>query len=85
MPYDDVPQRLRDGEAVPRSEIIGYWGSDQDIPITLGCEVLVQAFIMEKVFEDDTVKFRLTPLGLSIRADLILRLEGDCLDSPDCP
>lgn len=85
MAYEDVPQRLRDGEAVPRSEIIGHYGADQDIQITLGCEVLAMALIMEKVYEDETLKFRLTPLGQSIRADFILRLEGDCLDSPDCP
>lgn len=85
MAYEDVPARLAAGSAVPRSEIIGYWGSFSDIQITLGCEVLTQAFIMEKVFEDETVKFRLTPLGLSIRLDLITRLEGDCPDCPDCP
>jgi len=85
MPYDDVPERLAAGDAVPRSEIIGYWGSFSDIQITLGCEVLTQAFIMEKVFEDETVKFRLTPLGLSVRLDLITRLEGDCPECPECP
>lgn len=85
MAYDTVPERLAGGEAVPRSEIIGYWGSFSDIQITLGCEVLAQAFIMEKVFEDDTLKYRLTPLGLSIRLDLITRLEGDCPECPECP
>lgn len=85
MPYDDVPQRLADGDAVPRAEIIGYYAPTTDIQISLGCEVLTMAGIMEKVFEDDTVKFRLTPLGLDVRSSLITRLEGDCPDCPDCP
>lgn len=76
--FDDVPERLAAGEAVPRSEIIGYFGSDQDILITYACEVLRSALILEKVYEDETLKFRLTALGLSVRADLITRLEGDC-------
>ena len=82
MAYNDVPQRLRDGEAVPRSEIIGHYGSDSDMRITLGCEVFVMTGIMVKVYEDETVKFKLTSLGLAIRADFIIRLEGDC---PECP
>lgn len=86
MPYEDVPQRLRDGEAVPRSEIIAYWGPDATpIQVTLGLETLVTAMCMEKVYEDDTVKFRLTPLGSAIRADFITRLEGDCPECPECP
>jgi hypothetical protein len=85
MAYEDVPQRLRDGEFVPRSEIIGHYGADSDVRITLGLEVLSWAGIMEKTIEDETVKFGLTPLGLSIRADFIIRLEGDCPDCPDCP
>ena len=82
MAYEDVPQRLRDGEAVPRSEIIGHYGPTSDLKITLGLEVLRASFIMEKVFEDETVKYRLTALGAAIRTDLITRLEGDC---PECP
>ena len=86
MAYEDVPQRLADGEAVPRSEIIGYWGADStDIQVTLGLEVLRQAFIMERVFEDETIKYRLTAMGLSIRLDFITRLEGDCPECPECP
>lgn len=81
MAYEDVPQRLRDGEAVPRAEIIGHYGSSSDIKVTMGLEVLRMAFIMEKVYEDETVKYRLTALGLQIRSDLLIRLEGDC---PDC-
>lgn len=85
MAYEDVPQRLRDGEFVPRSEIIGHYGADSDVRITLGLEVLAWAGIMEKTIEDETVKFGLTSIGLSIRADFIIRLEGDCPDCPDCP
>lgn len=81
MAYEDVPQRLRDGEYVPRSEIIGHYGPTEDVRITLGLEVLRSALILNKVIEDETVKYGLTPLGLSIRADFITRLEGDC---PDC-
>jgi hypothetical protein len=85
MAYEDVPQRLRDGENVPRSEIIGHYGPTTDIKITLALEILTTAQIMVKVFEDDTVKYGLTALGMSIRADLITRLEGDCPECPECP
>lgn len=80
--WASVPQRIRDGEAVPRSEIIGHFGADSDVLITLALEVLRNAQIMEKVFEEDTAKYRLTSLGMTIREDLITRLEGDC---PECP
>lgn len=85
MAYEDVPQRLRDGEAVPRSEIIGHYGPTSDVRITLALEVLTAATIMFKSFEDDTAKYGLTALGLSIREDLITRLEGDCPECPECP
>lgn len=85
MPYSSVPQRLRDGEFVPRSEIIAYWGPGSNLRITLALEVLRSSGIMEKSYTDETVKFGLTSLGLSIRLDLITRLEGDCPDCPECP
>lgn len=82
MAYEDVPQRLAAGEAVPRSEIIGHYGPDKDIQVTLGLESLSNAFAMERVIEGDVLKYRITPLGLQIRWDLIVKLEGDC---PECP
>lgn len=82
MAYEDVPQRLRDGEAVPRSEIVGHYGSANGLQVRLGLEVLRMAGIMFKEFSDETTKFGLTPLGLQIREDFITRLEGDC---PECP
>lgn len=82
MAYEDVPQRLASGEAVPRAEIIGHYGPTSDIKITLGCEVLANAQIFQRVYEDDTIKYRCTALGLSIRWDFIIKLEGDCAPCP---
>lgn len=82
MSYDDVPLRLASGELVPRAEIIGYYGADSDIRITLALETLRVATIMTKDFSDGTAKYGLTELGMSIRLSLITRLEGDC---PECP
>lgn len=82
MAYEDVPQRMRDGEQIPRSEIIGHFGADKDVIITLCLETLAAALILNKTYSEGTVKYGLTPLGLSIRESLIKRLEGDC---PDCP
>jgi hypothetical protein len=85
MAYEDVPQRLRDGEAVPRSEIIGYWGSHADIVVTYCLEVMVTAGIMVKLYEDETAKYQLTALGSDIRSDFLIRLLGDCPECPECP
>lgn len=82
MPYEDVPTRLASGEAVPRSEIIGFFGPGEDVRITLSCEVLCSALIMYKDFAGDTLSYGLTPLGMDIRLELITYLEGDC---PECP
>lgn len=82
MPYEDVPGRLAAGEAVPRSEIIGYFGPDQDIKITLGLRILEMAFIMSRSYSGDTILYGLTTLGMTVRSDLITRLEGEC---PECP
>lgn len=81
MAYEDVPERLINGEAVPRSEIIGYNGSETDITTTYTLDILVMALLMEKVYEDETVKYRITAFGLLMREDFIVRLEGEC---PDC-
>jgi len=83
--YPDVPTRLANGEAVPRSEILAYWGDGYFLQVTYGLEALVTAYIMEKVYEDDTLKYVLTPLGMDIRRDLVTRLEGDCPECPECP
>lgn len=86
MAYEDVPQRLADGDAVPASEIVGYYGPDaSNVQVRYGCDVLVAATLMEKIYEDETLKYRLTSLGLSVRSSLITRLEGDCPECPDCP
>lgn len=81
MAYEDVPRRLIDGEAVPRSEIIGYVGASTDIKTTLTLNVMCMMLVMVKVYEDETVKYQLTAFGLQLRLDFIVRLEGEC---PDC-
>lgn len=85
MAYEDVPQRLAAGEAVPRSEIIGHYGPDKDIQVTLGLESLSNAFILERVILEGVLHYQITALGLAIRWDLIVKLEGDCPECPECP
>jgi hypothetical protein len=85
MAYEDVPDRLLAGEAVPRSEIIGYEGEDSATRVTLCLEFLAMALILEKVYEDDTLKFRVTSFGQDFRIDFVRRIEGDCPDCPECP
>lgn len=82
MAYEDVPQRLIDREAVPRSEILAYAEPNPQVATTLTLEYMVMALCMEKIYEDDTVKFRITPFGMQMRDDFITRIEGDC---PECP
>ena len=82
MAYEDVPERLINGEAVPRSEIIGYNGSTTDLQTTYCLNILVMATLMVKVFEDDTVKYQITPFGQAMRQDFLVRIFGDC---PECP
>lgn len=82
MPYEDVPQRLIDGEAVPRSEILAYAAPNPETATTLTLEFMVMALCMVKIYEDDTVKFQITPFGMQMRDDFITRIEGDC---PECP
>lgn len=85
MVYESVPDRLLAGELVPRSEIIGYNGSMTDMQTTLALSYLCMAFLMEKVYEDDTVKYRVTPFGQLMRVDFVKRIEGDCAECPECP
>lgn len=85
MAFEDVPQRLRDGEFVPRSEIIGYVGPSHDIRVTLALEIMVMAGLMEKDLSDMTVKYGLTSFGAFVRQNFITRLEGDCPECPECP
>jgi hypothetical protein len=80
--FEDVPQRLRNGERVPRAEIIGFIGSADDVRVTLACEIMVMAGLMDKTYEDETVKYGLTAFGHEARTTFITYLEGDC---PDCP
>lgn len=78
MAYEDVPERMLSGEAVPRSEIIGHFGATMDIQVSLALSILTQAFVLEKVYEDDTVKYRMTSFGIDVRNSLVTRLEGEC-------
>lgn len=82
MAYEDVPDRLIGGEAVPRSEIIGYEGEGSATRVKLCLEFLAMALLVEKVYEDDTIKFRVTSFGQAFRRDFVKRIEGDC---PECP
>lgn len=85
MPYTTVPDRLLSGEAVPRSEILAYATEVTHVESTYTLEILVMALLMEKVYEDDTVKFRITAFGQAMRIDFVKRIEGDCPECPECP
>jgi len=82
MAYEDVPDRLLSGEAVPRSEIIGYNASMPDVQTDYCLNILCFAMLMVKVYEDETVKFQITPFGQTMRIDFVKRIDGDC---PECP
>lgn len=82
MPYEDVPQRLRDMEAVPRSEIIGFIGSTEDVRVTLALQIMVMAGLMERTIVDEQLCYGLTAFGAEVRMTFIVYLEGDC---PPCP
>jgi hypothetical protein len=82
MAYEDVPQRLLEGEAVPRSEIIGY-----NAPMTMNQTDLIlfrmeELFILQRSIVDERLCFSVTPFGQQLRQDFVIRIDGDC---PDCP
>lgn len=82
MAYDDVPQRMLDGEAVPRSEIIGYMAPMPRVQVDLILHRLEELFVIERVIEDERLHYRVTPTGQTLRQDYVKRIEGDC---PECP
>lgn len=85
MPYADVPQRLLDGEAVPRSEIIGYGAPLTDLQIDMVLNLMYQWFVLEKVYEGETLKYQITTFGTALRRDYVKRIDGDCPGCPECP
>lgn len=80
--YSDVPERLLSGEHVPESEIIGYNADMENIQTRITLSAMVMFFVLERHYEDDTVKYSITPFGLTMREDFITRLDGEC---PECP
>ena len=82
MAYDDVPQRLLDGEDVPRSEIIAYAAPVPKVQTDLILQRMVDLFLLERAIIDDRLHFRITSFGQTVRQDFVKRIEGDC---PECP
>jgi hypothetical protein len=82
VPYEDVPQRIIEGESVPRSEIIGYMADTPRVQVDLILHRLVDLFVLERVIEDERLHYRITSLGTALRIDYVRRIEGDC---PECP
>jgi hypothetical protein len=82
MAYDNVPQRLLDGEAVPRSEIIGYAAPLSQIQVDLILFRFEELFILQRSIVDDRLHFEITAFGQQLRQDLVKRIDGDC---PECP
>jgi len=83
--YSDVPDRLLHDEAVPESEIVGYNTDMENIQTRITLSAMVMFNVLERIYEDDTVKYRITPFGHTMRTDFITRIDGDCPDCPDCP
>lgn len=82
MAYEDVPDRLLAGEAVPASEIIGYAHPNPDEATRLTINFLVLAMLMEMSIVADVLCYSITPFGQTMRIDFVKRIEGDC---PECP
>jgi hypothetical protein len=82
MAYADVPQRLLDGEDVPRSEIVAYASPMPKVQVDLILQRLVDLFILERAIIDDRLHFHITPFGQSMRVEFVKRIDGDC---PECP
>lgn len=80
--FEDVPERLASGEAVPRTEILAYMGSYNYLLVTNTLNILVMMGCMERTLVMGVSHYALTPYGMSIRLSFISRLEGDC---PECP
>lgn len=82
MAYEDVPQRILDGEEVPVSEVIGY-AAPQTATLTRTClSWLVLCGVLETFYTAETKVVKITPFGHAVRIDLVKRIEGDC---PECP
>jgi len=78
MAYEDVPERLISGEAVPASEIIGYAHPNPDEATRLTINFLVLAMCMEMSIVDDVLCYSITPFGQTMRTDFIVRLDEEC-------
>lgn len=81
MAYEDVPQRLLDGEDVPVSEIIGYFYPQPQALTRSQLSWASLCGVIEFVYDADTKFARMTPFGHTVRIELVKRIEGDC---PDC-
>lgn len=82
MAYEDVPERLIMGEAVPQSEIVGYAYPNPAEATRLCLNFMCMALVMEMLIVDDVLCFLITPFGQAMRTDFIIRLDEEC---PDCP
>lgn len=82
MAYEDVPERLLNGEWVPRSEIIGYGEpyTQPQIVYCLACMVMIM--VLETRYSSGFEEFRITEFGQMLRQDFVIRIEGDCPETP---
>jgi len=83
--YEDVPQRLLDGEAVPRSEILGYAHPITNVHSDLYLAYFEYTGLLSRVYEGETLKYQITSFGHTVRQDLVKRIDGDCPECPECP
>lgn len=85
MAYEDVPIRILNDEAVPRSEILGYASPITNVQADLYLAYFEYAGVLVRVYEDDTLKYQITAFGHTVRRDLVKRIDGDCPECEECP
>lgn len=85
MAYEDVPQRLLDGEDVPVSEIIGYAHPMTTLQTKAVLNWMNLCGVVSLFFADDTKMCSITPFGHTVRQDLVKRIDGDCPECEECP
>ena len=85
MPYTDVPERMLDGESVPRTEILGYNNMMPQLQTDLILAWMELCQIIERDIVAGVLCFKITPFGQEMRQDFVKRIDGDCPECPDCP
>lgn len=85
MAYENVPQRLLDGEDVPVSEIVGYAEPQHQTLTKAILSWMNLCGVISLFYADETRMCNITPFGHEVRLDFVVRLEGECPECEECP